>query len=170
MKASSHVVVDHERSKNDLSELAAFHRKCRLVELRRAKKMSRRSNILPPAFVGTLWRHLHYRDLHPELFEVKNSDKLVRKKSATPVRKVNPFNRRDPARKISESSSNVFSAPISPPAKRWNRAVGRIFERTPTKMLQDSETDLLNEFDGLGDLEDDRDLISSILSDEVSVQ
>lgn len=166
---SSHVVVDHEMSKNGSAELSEFRRKCRRIEFRRAKKLSRRSNILPPVFVGTIWKHLQYKDLRPELFENKSSEEIVRKQPVTPVRKVSPL-QRTPSQKNVEQPPTNFSNSVSTPTKRLNKAVGNVYERTPTKNVVDTDTDLLNEFLGIGDLaaEDDRDLklITSILSDE----
>jgi hypothetical protein len=159
----SHIVIDHSTSKPDVveSQLSEFHRKCRLIELRRAKKLIRRSNILPPVFVSSLWKHLRYRDLHPEVFEVERDDRKAEK--STPKKQVICSNKIVPASNTfsSNRSSDIFPSPT----KRLNKAVGNIFERTPTKNLIDNDpTDLLNL--DLGDLDDDRDLISSILSDD----
>ena len=61
----------------------------------------------------------------------------------------------------SEKNSDIFKSPT----KRLNKAVGSIFERTPIKnLIENDPVDLLNL--DLGDTNEDRDLISSILSDE----
>ena len=168
----SHVLIDHESSKNGSTELSEFRRKCRRIEFRRAKKLSRRSKILPPVFVGSIWKHLKYKDLRPELFEPKSSDKFVRKEASTPVRKVSPLKRASSQKDVEHSTK--FSNSFSTPTKRLNKAVGNVLERTPSKNITDADSDLLNEFLGLGDLvaEEDRDLklISSILSDEEAIE
>ena len=168
LNETSHVLIDHERSKNGSTELSEFRRKCRRIEFRRAKKLCRRSKIVPPVFVGSLWKHLRYKDLRPELFESNRSDKSVRKEASTPVRKVSPLKQASSQKNVEQSTN--FSNSFSSPTKRLNKAVGNVYERTPTKNITDADSDLLNEFLGLGDLaaEDDRDLklISSILSDD----
>ena len=163
----SHLVIDHSRTKKDLidSQLNEFQKKCRLIELRRAKKILRRSNILPPALVSSLFKHLRYRDLHPELFETKITEspkKAGRKETKTTTK--------SKCEASSSSSTKKRSSPSkTSPTKRLNKAVGNIFQRTPTKTLLDIESDFLTLGDDiakLGDIDDVRDLVSSILIDE----
>jgi len=163
----SHLVIDHSRTKKDTieSQLTEFQRKCRLIELRRAKKILRQSKILPPVLVSSLFKHLRYRDLHPELLETKiaESPKKAELKEATTSTK-------SKSELASKSSTKKRSSPCkTSPTKRCNKAVGNIFQRTPTKSQIDSESDLLTLSDDiakLGDIDDVRDLVSSILSDE----
>ena len=168
---ASHVVIDHESSKREMieSKMSEFHQKCRLIELRRAKKMVQRSNILPPAFVRSWWKHLQCKDLYPELFDIQKSERNVRSETYVMENTKRPVPTLTPS---SDVDSKTFSDYLPSPAKRLNKAVGNIFQRTPTKTksLIFVETDLLDEFAGIGDLDDDRDLISSILSDEKFVE
>lgn len=163
----SHLVIDHSRTKKDTieSQLTEFQKKCRLIELRRAKKILRHSKILPPALVSSLFKHLRYRDLHPELLEtevVELPKKVEQKETTTPIK-----SKSEVASK--SSTEKRSSACKTSPTKRFNKAVGNIFQRTPTKSQMDIESDLLTLGDDiakLGDIDDVRDLVSSILSDE----
>jgi hypothetical protein len=167
---ASHLVVDHEavdKSRID-SQLAEFHRKCRAIEYRRSRKLIRRSNIMPPSVVSSLWPHLRAGDLHPGAAKKAGKTPPPRKMAVSPLKRSHAAMER-----ASNACPERASDATVTPSKRLNKAVGRIFERTPTKSLAEADADLLNlgdDFSGLEDIEVDRDLVSSILGDEKFVE
>ena len=174
LNEASHLVIDHSKANKKLVEtqLTEFRRKCRQIELRRAKKLMKQSNILPPVLVSSLWKHLRYRDLHPEMFDKSDVKKVRRVNFKTPTNC--DESTESPWKKLlSERLSSTKSADsLISPTKRLNKAVGNIFQRTPTKHLLDNDS---SEFeDDLAHLIEidnvDKELISSILEDEKFVE
>lgn len=174
LSEASHLVIDHGKSDKHFVEtrLTEFRRKCRQIELRRAKKLIRQSNILPPALVGSLWKHLRYRDLHPEMFEKSIQKKVRNVAFSTPIKQYessidNPWkNSLSERLSLTKNTDNFIS-----PTKRLNKAVGNIFQRTPSKDFVDNESDFEDDLAHLGEIDNvDKDLISSILEDEKFVE
>ncbi len=168
VKEEFNLTVNHcvESERSVEKSLMLFRQKLKLVEA----TQNRSCDFLPPYLIGHLWKHLSYKDLHPEEYEEPESPQ-----AAVDDEKDQPEGLPPPAKiaKVTPDCDNVNKlrdAEISfasSPTKRLNKAVSNVLKRTPSKQVGGETTDDLDDLALEADfhLEADNDLISAILRD-----
>ena len=168
-----HIVVNHSTADIEKEEarLKDFQKRLRDEALRRERA---KSVILTPLSVGHMWKHLSYKDVFSEDDVLYQSTEFVDDsqifKRPTLIEDVPAITSSRSVHPLEEQSSNLFSSDtvidtFTSPTKRLNKAVGNVLKRTPSKVVEDDLDLALDEGDF--PLEEDHELISAILKDDI---
>ncbi len=145
------VAVDHEKvddleAEAVVSDLMKKLRKIELEKLKQTEKV-KKSNIIPPYAVSTLWSAVSYKDLHREDEPGKNVldvSRWIERSHGLRGRTISMATTVTNTSSLPSSNRSplLASTPNASPCKGLNKAVSNVLKRTPSKLFEDGDFNL----------------------------